>query len=279
MHLLIKFTPKLDYARSFQQGKLYMNTLNYFWTNGFEEQRDVLEGVAAKTSPDNLDFLPEDLRSVQYTDIQIQAVGYRYCNVFCMHRIDLKPLGKSPLGTEIAYETASNIEKFGAYAVIVDDEAELLRRINRAANEQQFKYLCGKVNYHKPILNKKPVTSKPNIILKCDETVDMGLFGTEGRYRDSFDKYDKYSWQNEWRLTLYRGVSDINAYQFNIGDLSDITHIVKTKNLEKKLHKEIQNPKLFNSNESYYGNASRKELYGLFAALGDNQAWLIISVG
>lgn len=279
MHLLIKFTPKLDFAKSFQKGKLYMNTLDYFWKNGFEDQKDILEGVVSLTAPENLDILPEAFKRVQYTDLQLQAVGYQYCNVFCMHRIDLFPQEIPKIGMRISYQTASNMEKFGVYAIIVDDEAEYLRRINKAANEQGFRFLCGRVNYHKPTLDRKAVNPSHNIVLKCDSPFDMSIFGNKGRYRDSFDKYNKYAWQNEWRLTLYRGEKNTSAYTFCVGDLNDITHIVKVKDLEGKLHKEIQNSKLQNSNDCYYGNASRKELYELFAKLGDNQAWLISSVG
>lgn len=46
MHQLIKFFGKRNYAEQFLQGELYMNSLSYFWDNGFEEQKDLFEGVS-----------------------------------------------------------------------------------------------------------------------------------------------------------------------------------------------------------------------------------------
>ena len=30
----------------FASGKLYMNSLSYFWENGFEDQKDMFEGIS-----------------------------------------------------------------------------------------------------------------------------------------------------------------------------------------------------------------------------------------
>ena len=43
MHLLTRFFSQKNFLDAFISGKLYMNTLNYFWNNGFEEQKDIFE--------------------------------------------------------------------------------------------------------------------------------------------------------------------------------------------------------------------------------------------
>ena len=35
MHILIKFFSQKSYIREFVSGKLYMNSLDYFWNNGW----------------------------------------------------------------------------------------------------------------------------------------------------------------------------------------------------------------------------------------------------
>ena len=43
MHLLTRFFSQKNFLDAFISGKLYMNTLDYFWNNGFEEQKDIFE--------------------------------------------------------------------------------------------------------------------------------------------------------------------------------------------------------------------------------------------
>ena len=43
MHILTRFFSQKKFLDAFISGKLYMNTLNYFWNNGFEEQKDIFE--------------------------------------------------------------------------------------------------------------------------------------------------------------------------------------------------------------------------------------------
>ena len=51
MHSLIKFFAEKKYLDEFISGQLYMNTLDYFWKNGFEEQKDIFEGVVLNCTP------------------------------------------------------------------------------------------------------------------------------------------------------------------------------------------------------------------------------------
>ena len=47
MHNLLKFISKKKYLEDFLNGKLYMNPLNYFWENGFDDQKDIFESVVS----------------------------------------------------------------------------------------------------------------------------------------------------------------------------------------------------------------------------------------
>ena len=55
---LIRFTSG-SHAEEFMAGRLYMNSLGFFWNNGFEGQRDMLEGVAQMQDPKNSLFSAE----------------------------------------------------------------------------------------------------------------------------------------------------------------------------------------------------------------------------
>lgn len=275
MHVLIKFT-KLDYAKSFQQGKLYMNTLSWFWNNGFEDQKDILEGVIAKIQPRNMSAFDPTFLNVQCEDFQIQACGYEFCNVFCMSKIDVNV---SPNG-QIRVTAPAKMDKFGEYAVIIDDEEEFLKRINRAITNNGHKYLCGKIMYHSPKINGKNMTANHQMLLKTANSYDIKQLIRDANHRkyDSFDKSTEYQYQNEWRLTLYRGVREQDAYLLDIGDLNDITHIVKNSEINIiQLINEHKN--LSKSVDCYYGNVDRHELRDLFYQLGENKGWLYSTIG
>lgn len=272
MNMLIKFT---DYAKLFQQGKLYMNTLSWFWNNGFEDQSDILEGVIAKVPPRNMHGFDPDFLEAQCVDFQIQAYGYQFCNVFCMSKIDvnISPNGKA----NVAFP--AGMKEFGKYAVIVDDENEFLRRINGAAIKNGYKYLCGRVNYHMQKIDGVDTTAKHQMTLRTKDPCNIEKY-IQGDYKkyDSFDKCTKYAHENEWRISLYRGIKSQAAYEFDIGDLRDITHIVEVTDINII---QLLNTcgKLRQSIDCYYGNIGRKELRHLFYQLGDNKGWIISTIG
>lgn len=53
--------------------------------------------------------------------------------------------------------------------------------------------------------------------------------------RTCFDKMDKFSWQNEWRVILYRGEKSVEPYRLEIGNIRDICHWVTIDNLENEI--------------------------------------------
>lgn len=277
MHALVKFTTR-EFAEAFQSGFLYMNSLGYFSKKGFVGQKDIMEGVVFSTSSSNLSMFPKDFIKFQATDVFFQSVGFSFCHVFCMSCIDLVPVMDTPLGTMVDIRTPLNMEEFGKYAVIIDDEAEFLRRISKSFKSQ--KYLCRRVDYHPPTFNGQEIQiNRPNIVVKSDQTFDISDVVKRYRQYDAFDKFEKFRNQNEWRLCLYDGNANVEAIEPNIGDIHDISHVIKASNLEKELDNFKYNKKMLNSSEQNYGNSSRRELRELFNQLGNNKAWLLFTIG
>lgn len=274
MHTLVKFT---DYADSFINGCLYMNTLHYFWNNGFQEQKDIYEGIIGSITPEQAIGFDQDFLNVQGRDLQFQAVGYSYCNVFCMSIIDfIKPADfKNNSSIQAVYPP--NMNEFGKYAVIIDDENEFLRRVNAAS--KNYNYLCGRVNYHTPLLNGKINPLKHSITLRTDESYNFLDYYHQAKKYDAFDKSSFYKLQNEWRICLYRGLKSTEHFCLEIGGIKDIAHVIETKDFIKHIPTLIKNPKIQKSVESYYGNTDRHKLRDMFYELGDNEAWGISTIG
>ncbi len=300
-HILLKFISKKEYLKDFLDGKLYMNSLYYFWNQGAldeakkkrvqdlknnpqldpEEyavqitggpgvgQIDLFEG-AVNTVASNDTNLPSYIKNHMFMDMFYRSVGMGYCNVLCFHKLDYELACNG-----MVYEYyLGNMKEFGEYAVIIDEKAEFLRRVNRAVEKQGFMYLCGTVNYKKPKLNGKNVKEGHNIVLKCHEKADI-----QGGVGDAFVKIDKYAYQREWRIALYRGIKDTKAYTLEIGDTRDIVHWVRSENIEAEIEEMFQRKVVKHTDDCWYGNVDRKELRKLFYQLGDNKAEMMMVVG
>ena len=120
-HILLKFT---DYVDDFLKGSLYMNTLHYFWYEYRDKaikkyldehpgetrvpitalkdhvpQEDLFEGsVGIGSGPD------EKLNEYSLTDTIYRAIGYQYCNVLCLYRLDYKLKMIPGIGLTVHYD-------------------------------------------------------------------------------------------------------------------------------------------------------------------------------
>lgn len=276
MHLLIKYFANKTYLEEFVSGSLYMNSLDYFWNNGFDEQHDCFEGVDCTIPVESMKTFSPGWRSLQVCDFIFRAEGYRYCNVLCFEKINCN-INKGCVNARIS----GSMVKFGEYIAFVNDETEFIRRIEKAVKEKGYKYLCGDVHYHKPKKNGKIIAGNAQIIFKADEKlfdIDTLRENYNVTKRDCFDKSIQYRTQREWRVALFRGVKDIEAYRLEIGDLSDIITVCKYGDFYNTAQRVINNNGL-NKSDCYYGNISRKELKKRFCDLGDNKASFFMVLG
>lgn len=300
-HILLKFISQKKFLIDFLDGKLYMNSLYYFWNQGAVDeaqkrreqalkdnpnldpetytvpitggpgsgQIDLFEGVV-NTVPSKDTSLPDDFKSHMQMDMIYRSVGMGYCNVLCFYKMDYELVSNG-----MAYRYyLGDMKEFGEYVIVIDDKAEFLRRVNKAAEKQGLKYLCGTVMYKKPKLNGGVAKKGHSVVLKCDEKVDI-----QGGTGDAFVKMDNYAYQSEWRIALYRGVKDTQAYTLEIGDIRDIVHWVRNESLDAEIKSMFQHKTVKKTDDCWYGNIDRKELRELFYQLGDNKAEMMMVIG
>lgn len=303
--ILLKYISKKEYVDDFMAGKLYMNSLYYFWNEyPLEKAKQEKEKIIKETgaNPDDVlvpiegglnnqqadiyegtiafgkdeDFESSEFKGHVLMDSAYRAVGYGYCDVLCFYRLDYSIIDRL-----ISY-SVGNMSGFGEYVVIVDNQSELIRRINKASEALGFKYLCGNVTYRRPKLNGVPIEiNRPHIALKSELAIDISSKMTGSSIistRDAFMKMDKYKDQNEWRVALYRGAKETEAYQLDIGDIRDIAHWVKAENMMTEVDRLIGKGARAFCN-GFYGNISRKEMKEKFYLLGDNYAHVISIIG
>lgn len=140
-----------------------MNTLNYFWNNGFEEQKDIFEGVVCTVPVKDFNGFPMDFQAAQASDYHFRAEGYKFCNVLCFYKNDFILEGGL-----LSYDLNDDMSKFGEYVAIITNEAEFLRRIEAAAKKSNYEVLCGDIHYHPQMLNGKQSKEGPRMYLALE---------------------------------------------------------------------------------------------------------------
>ncbi len=271
--ILVKYT---NYANEFLEGDLYCNSLDFFWKNGFEGQSDIYEGLSANINLDSIKHIfPEEIRSHLIQDIGIQAVGYASCNVLCMTKIDAFPFyGKTIINMP------SKMSEFGAQAIVITDFSEFMHRVEVGIRRLGFKYVCGDVVYHHPSENGKKTEHKSRITWKSMKAVTLEQLDNPAvlTIRDSFDKHSKYTNQNEWRISIFRGTDDASPFTLKIGNISDIAFSVRGDKLADRSYVEELIKRYNYSNPGYIGNVSRGALRNHFLKSGDKKYWFFFNV-
>lgn len=241
MHQLIKFFSKRKYAEQFLKGELYMNTLAYFWENGFEEQRDLFEGVSETFDKKSLGF-PIPWQQIINGDVMFRLDAYRYCNLYCFYRVDIDETGiRNPFGIPAMVPVkgihlpGDEMTKFGDTVAIIKDEAEFLRRVMQSI-EKDWLCLAGDVRYSR-------IEGSPNGLGGGSYWQSEKVYPAprlqrgNGRTstKDCFIKTSFYENQREWRICLFRNVKDDKAYTLKVGDLHDIVELVPVNQIQKRL--------------------------------------------
>lgn len=274
---LIKYFGKKKYAELFMKGKIYMNYLGYFWDplNGYAEQHDYHEGIVLATDSSHADSVLGDsvLREYAASVPMFRAEGYKYCNVACFNRVDVKTFPTYNHNMLLHWQEYANMKEFGEFVVIIKDVDELMKRVNAAVQRENFKYCAGDVEYYN---NTEPYAQ--SMVLQIDPPFDLRNM-PEGRKFDSFCKEYKYKDQNEWRISLYRGVKEEKQYTLNVGSLDDIACLTDIRHMTSKFNLLLGSGAVrHNWDYGYRGNATRDELRDLFIALEDYRANMSLTV-
>lgn len=280
MRNLIRFTSKEEYANQFLSGKIYMNSMAFFWSRGFEDQKDYFEGLSNTIPKNKLDGLPQDMRDVLCYDLGIRVDAYKYCNICSFYRMDVDDISKT------IQLPSLEIDKFGDYAIIIFDEDKFFKRVySKVVSNPGWLFVCGDVNYHKRMDSTNLQNSvKHTLDLMMHDPMDINtLFDNPGslRSRNCFDKNKKYSYQKEWRICLYRNIETEVPYILEVGDISDIACIVKTKELRKellKIYKEYWPANVSEQRKPYQGNISRKLFRNKILKI-DGRVWVMVTIG
>jgi hypothetical protein len=204
---LIKFGKKI-HMEAFQDGEIFMNTLNHFQNlENCELRGDKDEGLSAiyqangatlSRKNDEGEFVPIGTINDQ---LQYREEDSAHINVFCMYAIQVEPKKQKIDKRNL---------KFGDTFVLLLDPTEFLNRVKGAAEQKGIKV------YH-------------NLVEYVEREKHNGPIGP-------FRKFSEFSYQNEFRIIISRKSQE--PYKLNVGDISDITELgrLSYENVNTKAH-------------------------------------------
>ena len=212
--LLIKFMPECYVEEFVNNGLLFMNELKYF--KEYEDSHPILrgdpnEGLMASYLPDDviMKFNGEVVTGVT-GKVDIWDTYYDDTNLYCVTLIsekDILDFGESGLFL------SKNFKHFGNKAVLIVGE-EISIFWNRL----------------KTILEKDPNIETLNHEKFIAKTVKYVDRNKHHNTLTPFNKFSEYKWQYEWRIALKKR-NNIGPLSIEIGDISDIAHVVDTETL------------------------------------------------
>lgn len=207
---LIKFQ-SAERIESLQNGLLYMNSLEWFRKHE-SENGDVVIGDSFEAMfhlNEGMFILPDTGEKIEIKNELIQTTfsnDYAYCM-----------FGVNPYSNNFSFmdEQKENIQDFGDTALLILDKDEFFKRIRTAALKEGYEIYGGFVHYY-------------------DETKDslnLILSLLSGMHNIAFWKRKKYCYQQEFRFLIHAPNCEEKHLELNIGDIRDISKVLKTSKL------------------------------------------------
>jgi hypothetical protein len=193
-----------SYIDDFISGHLHMNTLAYFANSEASEVRhDKFEGNSYWVRGDLQIEINGKFHSIPGLTGPLAYSGpnSRDTNVFCMYAF---------LASRAGEPISNRVLAFGDTFALLRDFDEFLRRVRLAAEKVGCHAQCELVEY-------------------VDSELHEGRMGP-------FRKASQFSYQSECRIALLPGTG--SACPLNVGDLSDITIVGPTADLNRRIRVE-----------------------------------------
>lgn len=209
----IRMHSRKEHAEDLLRGKLYFNTIAHHRKKG----NDPLEGILRREV--NVNFSASDGQNrVELNDapgcIKVEFVNLEYTPVFCMTAIGgkiEKDTYENHVNLAKQFEVSKKYEtEFGDHAVVIYRPTEFIDRFLKSAKNHAIDHSHGWVNY---------VSSRGS--------VDKAVFSLD----ILFYKREKFKYENEYRLVVYRYTKDEGHFELDVGDLSDIAFYCKTSEI------------------------------------------------
>lgn len=220
INILIKFGKK-KHLKKLRKGKLYMKNLKYYIDREIETGDntvgDKYDGLFPMNFYDCVFYDYETKRKV-FSCSEANAVfdlGYTMCPAFCMFLFDNRNIterNEKFARYEFTEEQREKLKGFGTHALIISNANAFIERVKNAFLNNQMSIVFDKVKYY----NGNDLEHKEDI--------------EKDKKRIAFWKRDIYIYQQEFRFFGFDCKVE-DSCEIDIGSLTDISKIIKTKKL------------------------------------------------
>lgn len=208
MFFLLKTFSERVHLDGFLNGKLYMNTLEYF--RRYEDlscgRGDDLDG-AISIPKNNISRIPVGPITIKTSDLASDVIVGLHGHIFCMHAASLD-LSRVYSEVELKQALQLSVENsaLGGHLVWIKDVRSFIERANLAAKKLKLDLRRGHIRYSN--------TSSNNSILSVDEI--------------PFTKDVTFAHQQEYRFFLSGLANQFRCepYKLEIGDIHDIAEVI-----------------------------------------------------
>lgn len=168
---------------------------------------DSKEAVSHCFQPDtvNIQFNEITIESNELAGaVIVQTKEFDFYNIFCLYAINngnFQELNDDNYSEFInSLQIHENNKAFGDFCVVIHNVETFIERVKKAVLKKNFSMKANFVNYY-----------------------DIDSFSGSFNGIDAvFHKHDKFSYQNEYRIVIDNKLANNEAYDLNIGDISDI---------------------------------------------------------
>lgn len=224
IYAFVKLFETKEYAESFVNGKLFMNTIGSFkkYEDKFGELRgDKYEGIIALYQPDKLGEIKLGEVSIPASDLAAPIVisdnHLLKNNVFCIYSLNSR--GYDSVSAETLSDFKRTLELhescfgLGKFCVVITNAMEFIERCKSALEKENLNADLGLVDYYN----------------------DHEFHGQMSKDKLGFQKSHLYAHQREYRIKIDTNRSEPSPYILDVGDLSDIAVITTPKEFNDQL--------------------------------------------
>lgn len=201
---LVKFVDS-KYCNDLRNGKLYLNTVDFFRKCESNVHIDSYEGIDHIYQADKIKSVIVDNgkgnkislnKNNGLLNCKMSTVKNCYTNIFCMYIWKISETFSAPVDNRLF--------AFGDTALIFFDSDEFLRRLTSAINNKKYNFGYGAVEY-------------------IDENIYSGDVGL-------FKKRNCFEFMREFRIAISAEM-DNKPLELFIGDISDISVVIKSHDI------------------------------------------------
>jgi hypothetical protein len=199
--MFLKFGSEENITDLFDNGTIYLNTLQYFRTIEDAELRgDNYEGIS-------------QIKNYPPGDFEISAINFKgkYINIHLKNAVkqvfgniySLYCISSFAIPNPLEFSIDKRVNGFGSHCLMVKDNVEFLNRIEKALQKMDVIYCHGFVSYYDRYTINGEVTA--------------------------FQKPNEFAYQNEFRIYVDSNADEPLALK--IGNLKNIAQIVSTSEI------------------------------------------------